>query len=231
CFELRSWKTKYRGPLVIHAAMKIDAEDARQLGLNPEKLITSAFVGVAILSDVRPYTREDANLLKKRRSGFGWFPHNFSWVLKKPRRISPVKAKGQLSLFKVPKAVERRIRKVMSAAARAKISKATKARWARFRAAKAKGKHQSLLENGCKRPRKISRKSNREAARYYSYGVTLKSNRVRARGLLLFPATYCQSQSPGWTATFPQNADRLGWRGKDGLNSRLRRMCACRDLG
>src|SRR2546430_5144162 len=54
--------------LVIHAAMKIDAEDARQLGLNPEKLITSAFVGVAILSDVRPYTREDANLLKKRRS-------------------------------------------------------------------------------------------------------------------------------------------------------------------
>ena len=140
-FELRSWKTKYRGPLVIHAAMKIDAEDARQLGLNPEKLITSAFVGVAILSDVRPYTREDANLLKKRRAGFGWFPDNFSWVLKKPRRISPVKAKGQLSLFKVPKAVERRIRKVMSAAARAKISKATKARWARFRAAKAKGKH------------------------------------------------------------------------------------------
>jgi len=30
---------------------------------------------------------------------------------------------------------------VMSAAARAKISKATKARWAKFRAAKGKGKH------------------------------------------------------------------------------------------
>ncbi len=36
------------------------------------------------------------------------------------------------------KAVKKR---VMSAAARAKISKATKARWAKFRAAKAKGKH------------------------------------------------------------------------------------------
>ena len=35
------------------------------------------------------------------------------------------------------KAVKKR---VMSAAARAKISKATKARWAKFRAAKAKGK-------------------------------------------------------------------------------------------
>ena len=36
------------------------------------------------------------------------------------------------------KAVKKR---VMSAAARSKISKATKARWAKFRAAKAKGKH------------------------------------------------------------------------------------------
>jgi len=36
------------------------------------------------------------------------------------------------------KAVKKR---VMSAAARAKISKATKERWAKFRAAKAKGKH------------------------------------------------------------------------------------------
>jgi hypothetical protein len=111
-FELRTWRTKYRGPLVVHAAHKVDAVQARQLGLNPEKLITSAFVGCAILSDVRPYTREDARLLRKRRAGFGWSPHLFSWVLKKPRRISPVKAKGQLSLFKVPKALERRISKL-----------------------------------------------------------------------------------------------------------------------
>ena len=34
-----------------------------------------------------------------------------------------------------------RKKRVMSAAARAKISKATKERWAKFRAAKAKGKH------------------------------------------------------------------------------------------
>jgi predicted nucleic acid-binding Zn-ribbon protein len=34
-----------------------------------------------------------------------------------------------------------RKKRVMSAAARAKISRATKARWAKFRAAKAKGKH------------------------------------------------------------------------------------------
>lgn len=113
-YELRSWRTKYRGPLVIHAAAKIDAEDARHFGLNPEKLVTSAFIGFSILADVRPHTREDARLLKKRRAGSGWFPHNFSFVLKKPRRISPVKAKGQLGLFRVPKAVERRISRLIS---------------------------------------------------------------------------------------------------------------------
>ena len=31
-------------------AAKIDAEDARQFGFNPENLATSAFVGVAVLS-------------------------------------------------------------------------------------------------------------------------------------------------------------------------------------
>jgi hypothetical protein len=48
-YELRSWRTNYRGLLVIHAAAKINAENARRLGLNPEKLIAGAFVGVAIL--------------------------------------------------------------------------------------------------------------------------------------------------------------------------------------
>lgn len=116
-FELRSWTTKYRGPLVIHAAARIDAVDARHFGLDPEKLVTSAFVGVVVLSDVRPYSREDARLLKRKQAGYGWFPGNFSWVLKKPRRILPVKAKGQLSLFKTPKAVERRAARALSTGA------------------------------------------------------------------------------------------------------------------
>ncbi|MGH9795169.1 MAG: ASCH domain-containing protein [Candidatus Acidiferrales bacterium] len=114
-FELRTWTRDYRGPLVIHASGKVDSWAAWELGLNPEKLPTGAFVGVATVSDIRPYTREDARLLKARRAGFGWFPYYFSWVLGKPRRISPVPAKGKLGLFKVPKAIERRIGRLVSA--------------------------------------------------------------------------------------------------------------------
>jgi hypothetical protein len=113
-YELRSWRTHYRGPLVIHAAMRVDTEESKQLGLNPDKLTTGSFVGFAILSDVRPYTKADARLLRKRKAGGGWRPHLFTWVLKKPRRISPVKVKGRLGLFKVPKVVERRVDKVLS---------------------------------------------------------------------------------------------------------------------
>jgi ASCH domain-containing protein len=113
--EIRSWRTHYRGPLLIHAGMRMDSEFARELGLSPEKLTTSAFVGVAVLSDVRPYTRADSKLLKKRRAGGGWYPNLFSWVLTKPRRLSaPIKAQGRLGLFGVSRAVERRIGKLLS---------------------------------------------------------------------------------------------------------------------
>ena len=109
-FELRSWRTKYRGPLLIHSAAEVDSADARDLGLDPDKLITSAFVGVALLTDVRPYTREDARVLKRRRAGGGWYSDLFSRVLTRPRRIShPIKAKGKLGLIKVPASIVRRI--------------------------------------------------------------------------------------------------------------------------
>jgi hypothetical protein len=94
-FEIRCWRTHYTGPFLIHSGMRMDSELARELGLNPEKLPTSAFVGIAILSEVRPYAREDARLLTKRRAGEGWHPYLFSWVLKKPFRLPrPIKAKG-----------------------------------------------------------------------------------------------------------------------------------------
>jgi hypothetical protein len=53
-YAVRTWRTNYRGPLAIHAAMNVDFENARKSRLNPEKLITGSFVGVAVLSDVRP---------------------------------------------------------------------------------------------------------------------------------------------------------------------------------
>jgi len=110
-YEIRSWRTNYRGPLLIHSAAKIETDCARESGLKPETLMTSAFVGVAVLSDVRPYTRADSNLLNQKRAIGGWSPGQFSWVLKKPLRFArPIKATGKLGLFTVPSPVARLVR-------------------------------------------------------------------------------------------------------------------------
>jgi hypothetical protein len=71
-YEIRSWRTNYRGPLVIHSAARIKTDCAKESGLKPETLVTSAFVGVVVLSDVRPYTRADSKLLNQKRAIGGW---------------------------------------------------------------------------------------------------------------------------------------------------------------
>jgi len=107
-YEIRSWKTNYRGPLLIHSAAKVKTDCAEEAGLNAGTLTTSAFVGIAVLSDVRPFTRADSKLLNQRRAIGGWSPGLFSWVLKKPIRFAhPIKANGKLGLFKVSPSVAR----------------------------------------------------------------------------------------------------------------------------
>ncbi|MGH9686291.1 MAG: ASCH domain-containing protein [Candidatus Acidiferrales bacterium] len=112
-FEVRSWKTNYRGPLLMHASQRVNVTAAQALGIDRQKLVGGAFVGWAKLVDVRPFTRADAKLLKKRRGDDdgAWEPHLFSWVLKNVRRIKPVPFKGRLGLFTPPASVLRRVRK------------------------------------------------------------------------------------------------------------------------
>jgi activating signal cointegrator 1 len=110
--EIRSWRTNYRGPLLIHSAAKVKMDCAKESGLKAETLTTSAFVGVALLSDVRPYTRADSKLLNQKKAIGGWSPGQFSWVLEKPIRFArPIKAKGKLGLFRVPPSVARLVQR------------------------------------------------------------------------------------------------------------------------
>lgn len=114
-YEIRSWRTNYRGPLLIHSAAKIKMDCAEETGLNAGTLTTSAFVGIAVLSDVRPYTRADSKLLNRRRAIGEWTPGLFSWVLKKPIRFArPIKGNGKLGLFRVSPSIAKQLRRYLT---------------------------------------------------------------------------------------------------------------------
>lgn len=96
--EVRSRPTTHRGPLAIHAAQTIaggyrDDPEAQQL---PRGQV----VCVVEVVDSRPMTPADAVA--------AWVADDFDcegmyvWVLKDPRRVVPMAAKGKLNLWQLP---------------------------------------------------------------------------------------------------------------------------------
>ncbi len=102
--ENRTWQTKHRGPILIHAGKKFDS-DARyivtgkevartirsgQLGLNDHDAPRGGIVGIAILTDI--VTESDSK----------WFFGPFGWVLEHARGLPFACWKGQLGVFEAP---------------------------------------------------------------------------------------------------------------------------------
>jgi len=99
--EVRTWATRYRGPLLLHASAGFGiAEREAAVRLRqppPEPASLGAVVGIAELVDCRPMRRED---WKKAGlpplSGKLW-----AWVLEDARPLGPVPFPGKRTLFDV----------------------------------------------------------------------------------------------------------------------------------
>jgi hypothetical protein len=118
--ESRSWATLYRGPLLIHAAVRWDnlirAEVARArrhlhgLGLPPlpDDLPTGAVVAIAILADcwAMDQAPDPVNEI------FGCYgPDRFGWILEDIRVLPrPIPWSGSQGLWSVPLELEARVR-------------------------------------------------------------------------------------------------------------------------
>lgn len=89
--ENRTWKTKFRGNLLIHAAKNDDKEAMGRFvneGLiNPDELIRGAIIGMVRVVDC------------VEQSDSKWFQGPFGWVLKSPVQLTPIYCKGKLSLW------------------------------------------------------------------------------------------------------------------------------------
>lgn len=94
--EVRSWPTRYRGPMAIHAAKGPVVRDAdpRLHGL-PTPVNYGAIVGFANLVDCRPLTPAD-----EEASCVAYADDRYAWILSDQRPAANiVPAKGQLSFW------------------------------------------------------------------------------------------------------------------------------------
>ena len=92
--ENRTWSTKHRGPLAIHAgvAWSSEGEDfAERFGIIclREQLTLGAVVGVVDLVDIAPSSSKWA------------MPNCMHWHIANARTITPIPMKGRLGLFDV----------------------------------------------------------------------------------------------------------------------------------
>ena len=88
--ENRGWRTRYRGPLVIHSGARLHEARKMPRGARavPDDFVFSAMLGVVELVDV------------VERSRSKWFEGPFGWVLRNPRPFSrPIPCPGRLGLW------------------------------------------------------------------------------------------------------------------------------------
>ena len=103
-FEFRSWQTKYRGDLLIHAGKGIDKEAIKRLEKYlPEELPTGKILGKVTLVDCIKMSPEfKGELLKENRDIYtkSSFQENYGWQMDNVQVFKElIEAKGHLSLW------------------------------------------------------------------------------------------------------------------------------------
>jgi hypothetical protein len=98
--ELRKWTTDYRGPLWLHASMKMDSVPSLVLGDAP--LFLGGYVGYAELRTILTIDPRRWEGWRMDHCDPGAFaPGYFGWVLSEIVRFrEPLPAPGKLGLFK-----------------------------------------------------------------------------------------------------------------------------------
>ena len=103
-FEFRSWQTKYRGDLLIHAGKGIDKEAIKRLEKYlPKELLTGKILGKVTLVDCIKMSPEfKERLLKENKDIYtkSSFQEKYGWQIENVQVFDElIEAKGHLSLW------------------------------------------------------------------------------------------------------------------------------------
>lgn len=103
-FEFRSWKTNYRGDILIHAGKGIDKEAMERLKKYlPDEIPIGKIIGKATLTDCVPMSKDFADMLSKENNDIYTthsFSRNYGFKLKNVEKLdNPIEIRGQLGLW------------------------------------------------------------------------------------------------------------------------------------
>lgn len=103
-FEFRSWQTKYRGDLLIHAGKEIDKEAMKRLSKYLlDEIPLGKILGKVTLVDCIKMCPEFKEMLLKENSDIytkSSFSENYGWQVENVQVFDePIEAKGHLSLW------------------------------------------------------------------------------------------------------------------------------------
>lgn len=103
-FEFRSWQTKYRGELLIHAGKGIDKEAVKRLAKYlPKELPQGKIIGKVNVVDCIKCNEEFKEMCQKENNEVyakSTFKENYAWQLDNVEVFEkPIEAKGKLSLW------------------------------------------------------------------------------------------------------------------------------------
>ena len=108
--EIRTWRTDYRGPLLIVASSQIDSYGRAGMALRSLRdrdCPTSTAVAVVQLTrieTIRAMVKETGRTDVNRRACCAPYPDEYAWILSDVRRVAPVHVRGKLRIFDVPDA-------------------------------------------------------------------------------------------------------------------------------
>lgn len=103
-FEFRSWKTNYRGDILIHAGKGIDKEAMERLKKYlPDEIPLGKIIGKATLTDCVPMSKDFADMLAKENNDIYTthsFSRNYGFKLENVEKLdNPIEIRGQLGLW------------------------------------------------------------------------------------------------------------------------------------
>ncbi len=101
--DLRTYNTRYRGVLAVHASQTIETEMCGKHDLNPNNLDRGGVVGMVELLDVIPLDEAAYNkYLDAHLAGRRWREGLYGWILANPERLPEfVPARGRTNLFNI----------------------------------------------------------------------------------------------------------------------------------